>query len=195
MPKACAPSHGNDLCAPPADFVERLCDRNYADAALALFAKDTPFTRAYLRGNVEAWNASGGASTRAVLAFDEEVLVLRFRAPGKGGIVVSGAGGSYDVLRLDGNCFTLDPDNVTTKRPPKPKHGPILFHRIGARMKDGLLANDAVRAAYVKRMKECRGATSGEVSLACVRADEGLSAAVAAYVVSGSPVPAPERIP
>jgi hypothetical protein len=194
MPTACAPSRGNDLCTPPVDFVERLCDRNFADATLALFAKDAPWTRAYLRGKVEAWNASGGASTRAVLAFDEEVIVLRFRAPGKGGIVVSGAGGSYDVLRLDGNCFTLDPENVTTKRPPKAKHGPILFHRFAERTKDALLANDAVRAAYIKRMKECRGATSGEVSIACVHADEGLSAAVATFVVAGS-VPTPERIP
>ena len=195
MPKACAASRGSDLCTPPVDFVERLCDRNYADAALALFAKDAPWTRGYLRGKVEAWNASGGASTRAVLAFDEEVVVLRFRAPGKGGIVVSGAGGSYDVLRLDGNCFTLDPENLTTKRPPNPRHGPILFHRFAARTKDALLANDVVRGAYVKRMKECQGATSGEVSIACVRADDGLSAAVAAFVVSGSTVPTPERIP
>ena len=195
MPKACAPSRGSDLCTPPVDFVERLCDRNHADAALSLFARDAPWTRGYLRGKVEAWNASGGASTRAVLAFDEEVIVLRFRAPGKGGIVVSGAGGSYDVLRLDGNCFTLDPENITTKRPPNPKHGPILFHRFAARTKDALLANDAVRGAYIKRMKECQGATSGEVSMACVRADDGLSAAVASFVVSGSPVPTPERIP
>ena len=44
--------------------------------ALALFAKSSPWTRGYLKGDVEAWNASGGVSSGDKLLFDEEVIVL-----------------------------------------------------------------------------------------------------------------------
>jgi hypothetical protein len=194
LPTACASTTG-ELCTPPNEFVDRLCDRNYADAALSLFAKSSPFTRVFLRGKVEAWYAGGGASSREVLAFDEEVLVLRFRSPNSGGIIVNDNGGSYDVLRWNGNCFTLDGGEVTAKRPPKPRTAPIQFHRLDDKTQNALLENTAVRAAYAKRGKECKGATSGEVTTACVRADDALSAAVVDYVRGGGTLPRPLRLP
>jgi hypothetical protein len=192
MPAACA-DPGAPVCTPPSDFVDRLCSGAYLDAALALFAGDRPWTRGYLAGDVDGWYASGGASARAKLAFDEEVLVLRFRAPAKGGIVVSG-GGSYDVLRWDGLCYTLDAGEVTMRRPPKPKRAPIPFHHIGPRMQSLLLANPRVKAAHQRRGKECQGVTHGDVSMECLRADQGLSAAVVEYVRANK-LPAPDRIP
>ena len=43
-----------------------------------MFGKGTPWTRGYLRREVEAWNASGGVSSNdSKLALDEEVVTLR----------------------------------------------------------------------------------------------------------------------
>jgi len=193
LPTACA-AGGGDVCTPPSDFVDRLCNRNYADAALSLMAKGTPFTRVFLRGKVEAWYA-GGPTTRETLAFDEEVLVLRFRAPAASGIVIEGSAGSYDVMRWNGNCFTLDGSQVTTKRPPRPKAAPLSFYKFGEKMQSALLANDAVRNAYQRRGRECKGATVGEVTLACERADTALSAAIVDFVRSGGTLAPPARLP
>ncbi len=200
MPTACAQGDPSDaggaavsICTPPSDFVDRLCDGNYLDAALVLFQKDSPWTRGYLRMNVDAWYASGGASARTKLEFDEEVLVLRFRAPGAGSIIV-GTGGSYDVLRWDGGCYTLDSGELTMHHPPKAKRPSIPFQHIGPRLQEALLADPKVKAAYAKRGKECQGVTRGDVSLACVKADAALSAAVADFVRSNE-LPEPSRVP
>jgi hypothetical protein len=192
MPTDCA-AHDGDLCTPPSDFVDRLCNGAFLDAALVLFGKGSPWTRSYLAGDVDAWYASGGASARAKLDFDEEVLVLRFRAPAKGAIVVSGSG-SYDVLRWDGLCYTLDAGELTRRRPPKPKRPTIPFHHLSGRWQSALLADPHVKAIFARRGKECKGVTQGDVSLACLRADEALSAAVVDFVRS-SELPAPEHVP
>src|SRR5580704_16903898 len=78
MPTACAPGDA-DTCMPGVAFADRVCAASHADVALALFAKGSPWTRIYLRGDVDGSNAEGGASTRARLLFDEEVLVLKRR--------------------------------------------------------------------------------------------------------------------
>jgi hypothetical protein len=192
LPAACAPTEGN-VCTPPSDFVDRLCNGFFPDAALALFARDTPFTRGYLARNVDGWYTSG-ATVRAKLDFDEEVLVVRFRAPPKNGIIVGGSGGSYDVMRWDGRCYSLEASELTLKHPPRAKHPPIPFNRLGSRMRDALLANDRVKGANERRGKECKGVTTGDVSLACVRADTALGDAIVDYV-RVNPLPAPEKIP
>lgn len=175
-------------------FVKRLCDASYPDVALILMSKSMPFSHAYLRGDVDGWNAEGGASARAKLKFDEEVLILRKRSGNTGGMQVSGSGG-YLVMRWDGNCYTLGEDEITMRKPPSPKSAPITWRFLAPTTKDALYENDQVKAAVDKRGKECKGATSGDVTLACQRADEALSAIVAAAVRSGATVPTPQRIP
>lgn len=182
------------ICVPDASFVKRLCDGSFPDVALVLLSKEAPFTRMYLRGDLDGWNAEGGASARARLSLDEEVLVLRRRAAPKNGIVV-GAGGGYLVMRWDGNCYTVDDGEVTAKRPPTPKHAPLAWRFYDERTKDALLQSPKVLAAYQRRGKECKGATSGEVSRACEQADAALSAAVVAEVRSGTSVPTPSKLP
>ncbi len=125
LPTACA--EGDDkICMPPKAFVKRLCAGFFPDAALIMFKKGTPWTRGYLRLNVEAWNASGGMSSSDKLVFDEEVLLVAHRSADTGGMTVSGASGSYDVLRWDGTCASLMGEEVTTKLAPAPKHAKIL---------------------------------------------------------------------
>jgi hypothetical protein len=192
IPGGCA--NGNDPCVPDPIFVKRLCDASYPDVALILMSKAMPFTHAYLRGDVDGWNAEGGASARAKLKFDEEVLILKKRSSNTGGMQVSGSGG-FQVMRWDGNCYTLDEGEVTMRRPPAPKSAPITWRFLAPTTKDALTQNGAVEAAVDKRGKECKGATSGDVTLSCQRADEALSAIVVTAVRSGATVPTPERIP
>ena len=125
VPTACADG-GGDMCTTGAAFAGKVCDASQPDLPLVLFAKGSPWTRLYLKGDVDAWNAEGGAAARSKLAFDEEVIVLKRRTPPKGSAIVIGSGGGYQVMRWDGNCYSLDEGEVTTRRPPKAKH-PILM--------------------------------------------------------------------
>jgi hypothetical protein len=127
--------------------------------------------------------------------FDEETLVLRVRSQPTGGIVVSGGGASYDVLRWDGYCYTLDEGEVTLKPPPKAKHPPLPFHHLSEATQATLLKDEKIRAARTRRGKECKGAMTGDVTLACEQADRALAEAIAEYVASGGSLPAPSRIP
>ena len=182
------------LCLPEATFAKKMCSNIYPDVALGMFGKGTPWTRIYLAGDVEAWNASGGRAQRAKLAFDEEVLVLKKRSGNSGGIQVSGTGG-YLVMRWDGNCYTLEDSDLTTKKPPSPKVPPIPWRLLSDRTKDALLKSPKVLAAYQKRGKECKGAISGEVSRACEQADTALSNAIVSEIRGGLTLPTPDRLP
>jgi hypothetical protein len=179
---------------PDAVFVRRLCNGSFPDVALLLMSKTMPFAHAYLRGDVDGWNAEGGASARAKLKFDEEVLLLKKRSGNTGGIQVSGTGG-YLVMRWDGNCYTLADDEVTSRKPPAAKFAPIQWRYLADATKNGLLDNEQVKSAYDRRGKECKGAVSGDVTLSCQKADEALSASVVSAVRAGASVPTPERIP
>jgi hypothetical protein len=194
VPSACA-SADSPVCVPDSAFVKRMCNGSFPDVALVLMAKDAPFTRMYMKGDVDGWNADGGASARARLRFDEEMLVLRRRSPPAGGIVVGSGGAGYLVMRWDGNCYTLEDGELTTKKPSAPKHAPIPWRLYSERTKTALLDKPKVLAAYQKRGKECKGALSGEVSKACEQADTALSAAVVAEIRGGATIPVPDHLP
>jgi len=183
-PLACADPKAS-LCTPPASFVERLCAKPHQSAALGLFAPSMPFTRAYLRGRLDE------------LLADEEVLVLRFHAPQKGGIVVGSGAGTYDLLRWDGTCsMGIEAETVTRSRPPRPRTAHIQWHRVATQAQDALIAaSDEVKRAHSKRGKECRGAMSGDVSLACQKADDALVSAIVLAVRSGVALPETDDMP
>jgi len=184
LPTACA-DPAAPVCAPPGDFVERLCAKPQQDVALALFSKETPFTRLYLRGRVDE------------LEFDEEVLALRFHGPQKGGMVVGSGNGSYDALRWDGTCSRgVEAEMISKTRPPRPRAAHVQWHRIGPHLQDALIASsDAVKRAHAKRGKECKGAMSGDVSKGCEAADRALVDAIVDEVRTHGGVPEPEHLP
>ncbi len=194
MPTECASKDG-DICLPDPAFVKKLCDGSFPDVALRFFVGGTPWTRGYLTRDIDGWNAEGGSAARARLAFDEEVVLLRRRVPPKGGIVVGSGGGGYLVLRVDGSCYTVDEIEVTRKKPPKPKSGPVTFRYLDEATQNALLKNGRVEAAYTKRRKECKGVTSGSVSKACEAADAELARAVPEELRKGMELPAPVRSP
>ncbi len=193
LPSDCA-SVDSPFCVPDRDFVSRLCTDTFPGVALLMFRKGTPWTRGYLTRKTEAWNASGGAAPQGELEFDEEVILLRKRGA-TGGIQVSGAGGGYDALRWDGSCVTLAEEEVTLKEPPRAKAAKVTWRWIDPELRDAMKEDPELREAYRARRKECKGATMGEVSLQCVKADDGLSRAVEEYVRRGGDLPRPSKLP
>jgi len=174
---------------PSEAHVALLCRVASADAALVMFAKGSPWTRAFLTRDTEAWNAGGGSTSRGKLVFDEEVLLLRKHA---GGGMIVGQGASFDVLRWDGSCASLAQEELTEKRPPRAKAGPVSWRELGQKTRDAVLADAKLSALYDKRRKECRGVTSGDVTAACVKADAALSSGIVDAVRAGLAAPAPE---
>lgn len=186
FPTACAGSA--EPCTPPERFVEKLCQTQRTDAALVLFAKSSPWTRGYLTRDTEAWNASGGGTSRGKLIFDEEVIVLRKREAS--GMIV-GQGSNFDVLRWDGSCATLANEELTMKKPPRAKTPAIGWRNLSGPTRDALMADSKIAALYDKRRKECKGVTSGDVSMACVKAEAALDSGIVAFVREGGAIPIP----
>lgn len=194
IPNSCAPGQAEGICAPPKPFVQRLCG-SYPkpDIALILFAKSSPFTRVYMNRNMEGWYTSGQQSTSAKLIFDEEVLVLAHAKTATGGMVIGNGATNYDVLRLDGVCSSVEPEAITTKRPPAPKYASIPWQQLEPNVRGALLQDPAIEKADTARRKECKGTTSlGMLSPTCAKADDKLSAAIATYVTRNDPLPIPK---
>jgi hypothetical protein len=181
------------VCSPDPKFVKRLCNGKYPSIGLYLFSNPA-WTRGYLTRRTQAWNASGGASDSGWVEFDEEVLILYARVADAGGMQVSGAGGSFDALRWDGSCVTLQSEEVTMSKAPSPKYPPIDFRYLDDDTQEALRKDEKVNKAWIERRKECKGATSGDVSLKCVKADEGLTKTVIAYIRGGGSVPEPKKL-
>jgi hypothetical protein len=176
--------------------VKRLCGGFYPDVALTMMGKGTPWQRAYLRvKSVEAWNASGGMSSAEKIVFEEELLILAHREANTGGIQVSGAGGSYDVLRWDGTCASLQEEEVALRGSSTPKFAKIPWKNLDEKVRDALTADDKIGKVYAERRRECKGATMGDVSAKCQKADDMLSKVVVDYVRAGGSVPAPAKLP
>ena len=183
------------LCLPEATFAKKMCSGNYPEVTLGMFGKGTPWTRLYLAGDVEAWNASGGRTHRAKLAFDEEVLVLGKHGAGGGGIVMTGAQASYDVLRWDGSCVSVMEGEITTRRPPAPKPADVTFSRLEESTRHALLATPKVKSTHEALFKACTSVSSPAEKKACEKADKAFSTAIVEAIRSGAALPAPGRRP
>jgi hypothetical protein len=196
LPATCTPA-ADGLCVPPEEWVQRLCGGSFPDVALTMFSKGTPWTRGYLRRTVDAWSASGRASSNEKAELDEEVLLLVHREPNTGGMTVSGAsGGSYEVLRWNGTCVSLTAEEVTTRLPPgKAKAAKIPWKALDLKTREALEADGKVGPLVTEQRKECKGSSFGEVSGKCAKADAKLSVAIVDYVRNGGAIPAPENLP
>jgi hypothetical protein len=195
VPTSC-PEPGRKPCIMKPAFVKRLCSKANPDIAVALFGKDTPWLRVYVNvRQADSYNGLGGPSSQEKLTFDEELLVLFERKPDMGGMKVSGAGASYDLLRWDGTCATLTVQEVTERKPPKAKHANIPWRSLSDSVQQALLKDEKAASFATARRKECKGVDIGAVSLACEKAVRGLNDRVADAVRSGLAVPLPTRLP
>jgi hypothetical protein len=191
IPTECATTD-KGLCLPDAEYAQKLCAGFYPEVALAMFGKDTPWTRMYLSGNTESWNASGGHAARTKLAFDEEVIVLTRRAPRTGGIVMTGVGDTFDVLRWDGSCVSLEAGEMTARKPPQAKRAPIAWPRLAETTKTALRAAPKVAASLDRLSKDCEGDAA---KTKCAKAEIALTNAIADHVRAGAALPLPARRP
>ncbi|HVK69927.1 MAG TPA: hypothetical protein VM694_35955 [Polyangium sp.] len=195
IPEACA---GDDkaACVMPKGFVKRLCNGVYPELALFLFQKGSPWRRAYVSAKeVAPFNGLGGPSAEEKLTLDEELLVLSQMKADTGGMQVSGATGSVDVLRWDGTCATLSTEEVRFQAPSKPKHAIIPWRILEDATQEALKQNEALAKVATERKKECKGATMGAVSAKCEKADKALNDLVVDAVRTGTTVPKPAKAP
>jgi len=193
VPTGCVKS--GRFCLPDQKFSKRMCNASSPSLALYLFGNGFGYTRGYLTRKTQAWNAAGGASDNTFLEFDEEVLLLVERGGDTGGMQVSGAGGGYEALRWNGSCVTLAKEEVTLDKPPAPKAAKVEWRFLDDNVQAALREDSTINAAVSKRRQECKGAVSGDVSLACVKADDRLTRALVDYLRKGGKVPVPSKLP
>lgn len=196
VPEACAGDGA--ACVMPRGFVQRLCGgrSTYPELALLFFQKGSPWRRAYVAVREAApFNGMNGPSSEEKLTFEEELLVLSENKVDTGGMQVSGAGSSYDLLRWDGTCVTLSAEEVRLSGPSKPKHAGIPWRILEDATQNALLQNEAIAKVATERRKECKGATIGEVSAKCEKADRRLNDLIVEAVRSGTEVPKPAKVP
>ena len=194
VPEACEGDAGG--CVMPPAFVKRLCAKAYPELALYFFRKGSPWRRAYVSVKEAApFNGLGGPSAEEKLIFDEELLVLSEKKADTGGMQVSGAGASYNVIRWDGTCATLSAEEARLQPPPKPKHATIPWRALEDATQEALTKNEPLAAVVIERKKECKGATMGAVSAKCEQADHKLNDRVVDAVRGGTDVPLPAKRP
>lgn len=193
VPSRCVSQKGE--CLPESKWVDALCDGVFAEVALVMFSKGTPWQRMYLRRKTDAINASGGATVTGSIPIGEEVLVLRHRNAGKNDIQIGSPKGQYDALRWSGSCVSLEGEEVSAKRPSRVRHDRVEWKWLGEDMRKSLRKSDAITKAYRARRKECRGARSGAVSKKCQRLDGAFSAELVKQVRAGLSLAEPEQQP
>ncbi|HSN88057.1 MAG TPA: hypothetical protein VL025_14965, partial [Thermoanaerobaculia bacterium] len=194
IPDACAGDEG--ACVMPRAFVKNLCAKVYPELALYFFQKGSPWRRAYVAVKEAApFNGLNGPSSEDKLVFDEELLVLSEKKVDTGGMQVSGAGASYDVLRWDGTCATMSAEEVRFAVPPRPKHAAITWRFLEDPTQSALLQDEKLAKVAEERRKECKGATMGNVSARCEKADKLLNDLIVQAVRGGTSVPLPAKVP
>lgn len=201
IPDGCGDS-GSEACMPPSPWVSKLCSGVYPEVALHMFRKGTPWTRLFSKARAPAFNTAGGAPSLSDERVDmhEELIALRRNADGRGmraGEMQMGEIAGYDVLRWNGSCVTMHDGEFSTKPPRRARvaHSRIEWRWLSDPIRNALQSDLDVHEAFVARRKECRGATLGTVSKACVKQDDQLVDAIVAYVRAGGDLPEPSEHP
>lgn len=189
MPEACSQPDA-EVCTPPGEFVEQACRRRSQGLALAMFRKGTPWQRAYLRRNTEAWYAGGVRSDPVKLDFGEEVIVLAKRSGNTGGIQVSGSG-SADIYRWDGTCVSVQEDEISERFHGMPKTALLRWRDIDGDVRDALEKDQGIAFRNEYRRKACK---KDATARHCLKARRLLTDVIAAYVRKGGEVPMPKLL-
>jgi hypothetical protein len=188
LTQTCESNRGGESCSAPPSVVKKLCERaSSPETALYMFQKDSPWKRIYVNRDLDAWYAGGhaacGHSAKSTLTLDEEVIVLSHGANGSG--VMVGSGG-FDVMRWNGSCVSVSPEEVSKKPPRTPTRANIPWQILDNKVRDALLADETIAAADKNRRKICRDdIMSGTKSTRCAKATDALSRAVAEAIGKG----------
>jgi hypothetical protein len=182
-----------NACMPPIKWAQKVCEDVYPDLALYMFQDGTPWTRFYMKLGLNAVNG-WGPTVDEDLVQREEVLVINHRLA-KDSLEVEGSLGTYDVLRWNGSCVTLDVNEVTRKLPSHVEVSHIDFRALSDPMQDALMRSGDVEETHNERRKECKGASIGRVTKRCEELDKELGNVVADYVRETDDLPVPKFLP
>ena len=196
VPQTCRDDSEED-CLPPSPWVTKLCGGVHPEVALHMFRGGSPWKRIYSRALAPAYNGAGGPSlSDERVEKGEELIALRRNTNGRdssAGEMSVGDTAGYDLLRWNGSCVTLHDGEYSHKPPRRSRHARVEWRWLGDGVRTALQSDGLVRAAYVERRKECKGATIGRVTKKCVECDESLVAAIVDYVRSGGELPEPSE--
>lgn len=195
VPRRCAKRQGE--CMPPVAWVNKLCQGVHPEVALHMFRGGSPWTRLYALANAPAFNGAGGPSVldEPVMVHEELIALRRHgtsRALGSGDISIGDTAG-YDVLRWNGSCVTLHDGEFERETPKRRRHAKVEWRWLGDETRAALRRSEVIVRAFRARKEECKGATFGAVSKACVERDEHLVAAIVQYVRAGGKLPEPRE--
>jgi hypothetical protein len=192
VPTRCVMRKG--ACMPPMRWAERLCQGGvYQDLALYMFRAGTPWTRFYMRTGLNAVNG-WGPTVAEDLVSHEEVIPINFRRQSES-FQVEGSEGTYDVLRWNGSCVTLDANEVTVREPARPRNSRVEWKALSDEMQSALLQDSEVDSVYQARRRECKGASIGRVTRDCELLDKKLVEVIAEYVRTENELPEPKDCP
>lgn len=191
IPRRCVSRKG--LCLPPADWAQNLCEDVYEDLALYLFRKGTPWKRVYLATDL---NAVGGWGTtlHEDMKASEEVLVVAHRGNNEM-VQVEGSAGTYDVLRWNGNCVSVDVNQVSTSPEFIPLNSSIDWWKLSDDMRSHLLRDGDVKSEFELDAKACKGASIGRASNDCESVHKGFMKSIAVAVRRSQSLPLPSETP
>jgi hypothetical protein len=194
IPSACAGA--KEDCLPPAPFAEAVCHGRFPDLALYMFAKSTPWQRAYVKmQTLEPVNMYDGARSDRWLEFGEEVLILkRHGGGGSGGVQVSGPV-DLDILRMDGTCATVRQEFVAPYMTGAVQVARVVWKYVDPGIQEALLNDKGVARASEKERPACKGSTMKSPGPACDKAQKNLSDAIGIALRLGAVVPVPVKVP
>jgi hypothetical protein len=167
------------ICTPSPRAAEQLCQRKSQDLALSMFRGGTPWRRAFMRLNLDAWYTGARHAAPAPLEQGEEVLILVNRTGGTG---VQVGVGNYDVYRWNGSCASVMADEVSFDKPRFPKTAPIAWERIEAETQSALLDDRAIQLRKAQVKKSCQ---NDGTAPDCVTARDALTSLIAKRVRQG----------
>lgn len=182
-------------CFPPAAFVDAVCKHKFPDLPLFLFAGRMPWQHRYVKAEwVEPVNPHGGDQSEAWMAFGEEVVVLRKRAPAAKGVQVSGPS-DVDVLRWDGTCATIREEMLVSYVPAPMQSPRIIWKYLDAALQEALLQNSVVARSREAEKKGCRNSSVTHPTPACEKTMRQLTDAIVLAVHQNVALPSAGALP
>jgi hypothetical protein len=179
---------------PPVKWAEKLCATGvFQDLALYMFRAGTPWTRFYMRSGLNAVNG-WGPTVDEDLVSQEEVIPINYRRQSEM-FAVEGSLGTFDVLRWNGSCVTLDVGEVTSDEPRRPRHSRVEWKELSESMQNALLEDEDVHGVFSARRRECKGASIGRVTKDCEVLDGKLVDVIAEHVRHVRILPEPSVSP
>jgi hypothetical protein len=192
VPSECAEKAS---CMPPTAFADAVCKHKFPDLPLFLFAGRMPWKHLYVKAEwVEPVNPHGGDQSEAWMAFGEEVVVLKKRAPGATGVQVSGPS-DVDVLRWDGTCATIREEMLVSYVPAPMQSPRIIWKYLDANLQQALLKNSVVARSREAEKKGCRDSSLTHPTPACEKAMRQLTDAIVLAVHQNVELPTSGALP